>query len=357
MSISQIRGTIEETFEPKRNALNAVRLALALSVIVWHSFPLTGTPSPSHPVTQLLGETGVDGFFAISGFLIVSSWIRRPAWWPYLKARFLRILPAFWACLILTALVIAPIGILLAGNGFPDGYAASAIGYVLHNAGLEMTQYGIAGTPAGVPYPDVWNGSLWTLYWEFLCYLVVLALGLANLFRFKIVVPALFVLCLAGLIVTTTGLSHNVDLTNGSRFGLTFAAGALIYQWRTVIPARWWLVGVAAVIVAVSSLLPDYRVVAALPIAYGVITVGTLVKARAFRLRNDVSYGTYIYAFPVQQVLASAGLSALGVPVFAAIAIPLTLLLATASWFVVEKPAMRLKGARVVTPPPVVLAE
>ncbi|WP_431279888.1 acyltransferase family protein [Leifsonia poae] len=117
-----------------------------MSVIVWHSFPITGAAHPAPAVTQLLGEGGVDGFFAISGFLIVSSWMRRPHWWPYLQARFLRILPAFWVCLVVTAVVVAPIGILLAHQAFPHTYLTDAAMYVVKNAGLRITEFGIAGT-------------------------------------------------------------------------------------------------------------------------------------------------------------------------------------------------------------------
>ncbi len=34
----------------------------------------------------------------------------------------------------------------------------------------------------------------------------------------------------------------------GARFAIMFAAAALLYQWRAVIPARWWLAGFVAVI-------------------------------------------------------------------------------------------------------------
>ncbi|WP_314148473.1 acyltransferase [uncultured Leifsonia sp.] len=332
--------------DPKLNALNAIRLALAVSVIVWHSFPLTGTPAPTASVMQLLSDGGVDGFFAISGFLIVSSWMRNPRWWQYLKARFLRIVPAFWVCLLVTVLFIAPLGIALAGQALPASYGSDAVQYVVHNAALKIQDYGIGDTPTDVPYPGVWNGSLWTLWWEFMCYLAVLALGLVRLLRFRLTIPLIFVGCLVALILTDLHATHNYYVVNGSRFGIMFAAGALIHQLATRLPARWIHVLVASVLVVAASFLPEYRLVAAIPFAYVLIASGALLKVKALRLRNDVSYGTYIYAFPVQQVIASAGLYRLGVGWFAALAIPFVALLAIASWFAVEKPALRLRNAR-----------
>lgn len=340
--------TLEKTFNPKLNGLNAIRLLLAVSVIVWHSFPLTGARHTPPLVTQLLGEGGVDGFFAISGFLIVSSWMRRPHWWQYLQARFLRILPGFWVCLIVTAFVIAPIGVTLSGHAISNAFVQHSAMYVAKNASLRITEFGISGTPTGVPYPGVWNGSLWTLWWEFLCYLGVLVLGLSRLLTFRITIPAIFAGCLAVAMCADAHLLSNFYLVNGSRFGLMFAAGALVYQLRRRLPARWPLVAVAAGLTVAACALPDYRVLAALPLAYMVITAGALVKIRRLRFENDISYGTYIYAFPLQQVLASAGLYALGVPLFAVAAVVLVLPVAALSWYAVEKPAMRLKHAHLL---------
>ncbi|WP_431279887.1 acyltransferase family protein [Leifsonia poae] len=197
-----------------------------------------------------------------------------------------------------------------------------------------------------MPYPGVWNGSLWTLWWEFLCYLAVLALGLTRLLKFRATIPAIFAGCLTGVILADTGALTNFYLVNASRFGLMFAAGALIYQLRHWLPARWSLVAVSAGLTVVASVLPDYRVLAALPLAYLLIATGAMVKVRRLRLENDISYGTYIYAFPLQQVLACAGLYVLGVPLFAVAAIVVTLAVASLSWYLIEKPAMRLKRAR-----------
>lgn len=337
------QNTLADVFDPRANSLNALRLALATGVIVWHSFPLTGGDIGFAPLRQLMSNGWVDGFFALSGYLIVSSWVRRPHWWTFLQARLLRILPAFYTCLVVTALVLAPLSLLLAGTAAPPGFWADAWGYIVNNGALRVTQYGIAGTPLDVPYPGVWNGSLWTLWWEFLCYLGVLALGVTGLLRHRWCVPAVFALCLVGVVASSYGPVDNFYLNSMSRFGIMFAAGALIHQFQDRIPARWSYVAVATAVVLASSVLPDYRIVAALPMAYLLIAVGSFVKNRIFWLRNDISYGIYIYAFPMQQCLAVLGLYALGVPLFAVLSIALTVPLALGSWYLVEKPALRLR--------------
>jgi peptidoglycan/LPS O-acetylase OafA/YrhL len=127
------------------------------------------------------------------------------------------------------------------------------------------------------------------------------------------------------------------------RTAIMFAAGALLYQWRDKIPARWSLVAVSLVIVAAASLLPDYRMVAAIPLAYAIIVSGALIHHKRLRLRTDLSYGVYIYAFPIQQLLVIAGLRWLHPVAFFVVATIATLPLAAASWFLVEKPARSLK--------------
>lgn len=338
-------------FDPRANALNAVRLGLSVGVIVFHSFPLTGTGIGFRPLDQLLGSFFVDAFFAISGYLILSSWIRRPHWWAYLRARILRIMPGFYVSCLITTLVIGPVAIVIGGLGFPTGYGRGAVTYLLHNGLLRVHQYDVAGTPLAVPYPHVWNGSIWTLWWEFLCYLGVLALGLARVLRWRATIVSLFGVTLVAFIATAYGPVHQYYIDNGARFGLMFLAGSMVYTYRDRLPVSWSLVGLAGAIVVASAWLPDYRLVAALPIAYVVIVSGALIKNARLRLPNDISYGTYIYAFPMQQLLASAGLDKAGVPVFAIVSIVVTLPLAAASWFAVERPALKLKGVRRTKPP------
>ncbi len=337
------RSTIESVFDWEANGLNAVRLVLASGVIIWHSFPLTGRDIGFAPLRQLLSQGWVDGFFAASGFLIMASWVRRPDWASFLVARLLRIMPAFWVCLAFTGFMFVPVVLIVAGQELPDRYWVGALLYFFANSLLWILSHGIAGTPAGVPFPGAWNGSLWTLWWEFACYLGILALGVLRLLTRRWVLEAIFLAGLAASLFVGVGVTSSTFFTSAGRFIIMFAAGALVYRHREHIPVRWPWVCLAAVVVVAAAWLPNYRVAAALPVAYLVIASGGGLRSPVFRLRNDISYGVYIYAFPIQQALAVFGLYTLPPLTFAAATIAPTVILASASWWLVERPALRLR--------------
>ncbi|WP_297776815.1 acyltransferase [Mycobacterium sp.] len=333
-------------FDPRKNALNLFRLALAAEVMLFHSWPITGHVPPKS-ILQLFFSVGVDGFFAISGFLIARSWLTDPRLRDYLSARALRILPGFYICLIVTAFVFAPLSVAIQGGSAAKLLGSTApLEYVLKNSAVAYLQHDVGGTPRGVPGGDSWNGSLWSLIWELLCYLAVAGIGVAGLANRRWISPAILVLAaLLALVVpplTFPGVWTIPQLA--VRSAIMFSAGAVMYQWRDVIPARWSLVAVCIAIVVAAGFLPDYRVVGALPLAYAVIVSGALLKSDRLRLRTDLSYGMYIYAFPTQQLLAVCGLAArLYPPLFFLVSVVATLPLAAASWFLIEKPSMSLK--------------
>lgn len=331
----QKRVTLAGAYNPRRNGLNLVRFGLASGVIFWHAFPLSGSDIAWAPLRQLVAEVWVDGFFAISGFLIVASWVRDPHVGRFLAARALRILPAFWVCLIATALVIAPVS-----SGV---WGAENLTYVVKNAALWIFQPGIDGTPRDVPYPGVWNGSLWTLSWEFACYVLVMVLGLAGLLRYRASLYAIFAICTIVTLATSTGLLGSELLITMARFGSMFTAGAIVWMERHRLSARPRWTALSLCLIGGALFLPDYRVLGALPLAYLMIVIGARITSPRLQLRNDVSYGVYIYAFPVQQLLAMTAVGHLGVPAYAAASFALTLPLAVVSWFIVEKPSLRLK--------------
>lgn len=346
---------LAQVFDPRSNALNAWRLFLAAEVIVCHSWGVTGRIPSLRSVNQLLLCVGVDGFFAISGFLITASWLANPRARDYFTARALRILPGFYVCLIVTAFLFAPIGVAIQGGSVTRLLASGApLEFVLENSAVALVKFDIGGTPSGVPVAGVWNGSLWSLVWEVLCYLIVAGIGVVGLANRRWVSPAILALALIGarLLPPLTSpeelTRRHVDVVLAllfltCRVTVMFSAGALLYQWRDKVPARWSLVAASMAIVAASSILPDYRMVAAIPLAYAIIVSGALIHNKWLRLRTDLSYGLYIYAFPIQQLLVIGGLIWLNPLVFAAVSTLATLPVAAASWFWVEKPARSLK--------------
>lgn len=326
-------------FDRHYNALTLWRLVLATGVVFWHSWPLTGHEIRYAPVARLLSDMFADGFFVISGFLITAAWIRRPHLKEYWASRLLRIFPGLWVCLLAIAFIIAPIAAKIQHTSVT---LASELGYFANNALLNVAYIGIDGTPTGVPYPGVWNGSIWTLFFVLLCDVMVSVLGIVGLLKRRWTIPTLFVLaiCWCAYVSYTPPLHSWPQML--ARFSVVFLAGAMFYQYQDKIPARWSLVALCAAIVAASGFTQNYRAIGALPLAYVIIVSGALI--RKARLRNDFSYGVYIYAFPIQQLLATCGLAPLNPFAFFAIATTAVMPVAALSWFVVEKQAAALKN-------------
>ncbi len=333
-------SALSDVFDRKRNGLNAIRFALAAGVVFWHAYPLSDRTLDWAPAHQFMENLWVDGFFAISGFLIVGSWMNNPSPRRYLTARLLRILPGFYVCLLVTAGLIAPLGAILSGGTM---FSMSSLTYIFKNAALWVFQFDIAGTITTAPFPRVWNGSLWTLAWEFLCYIGVLILGLTGLLKRTAALVLAFALLWGALFASTVGMIGGTTFHDASRFGLAFVSGALVWKLAHKLPVSPAIVAAAFVVTAAAMFLPDYRLVAMPFLAYGLIGMGALIKHERAQFRNDLSYGLYIYAFPVQQLLALSGLAALPVAIFGALSLLCTLPLAALSWFLVEKPAQRFK--------------
>jgi peptidoglycan/LPS O-acetylase OafA/YrhL len=292
-----------------------------------------------------ISGVAVDGFFALSGFLIAGSRMRLPMN-GFLVRRCLRILPGFWVCLIVVAFVFAPLAALIAGEGYVVG---SALDYVRSNAALTQHQWTIDHTLVDVPYEGVWNGSLWTLEYEFAAYVAAgLLLGLAWVRRR----PALVLMVLVAVVLIAQPLAHGpLEVTTNQylftlRLGGYFLTGMAAWCVRDRLPVRADVMAVAATSVVLVFFLVDgnwFDTLMTIPLTYILLALGARLRVRIGAV-NDVSYGVYIYAFPVAQVLVVAGAADLGVAGFSALVFILTLPVAWASWLLVERPCLRLAG-------------
>ncbi len=309
------------------NSFDLLRLLAALAVIYDHGAPLSGHPAQRIFSTSA-AELGVGAFFVISGYLVTASWRLAPDLRTFLAKRLLRIEPALVVSLLVTALVLGAFATTLP---LADYLSRPQVWlYMIRNALLYPVTYELPGVFTHNPLPDQVNGALWTLRLEFSCYLGLAALGLAGrLDRGGVAGLALVAAVVFALLhVARPDLAAANDLLRradvAAMFGFLFLAGSFLSLRDRPVPL--WLAFVASPLIATPAWILGLPLV--------VVALGGL---RSVRLPGDISYGLYIYAFPLQQILATSG--RLSFVASVAVTVPF----AIASWWLVEKPALSLK--------------
>jgi peptidoglycan/LPS O-acetylase OafA/YrhL len=352
---------------------------MCLTVIVSHGITLGGFGSEWFLGRTTLALPTLYGFFCLSGFLIAGSATNNRVG-RYLWQRFLRIMPAYWLCLVITAFVIGALAWLsephsASCNIYSCYYAIPHSGpfaYLYHNWFLATNQVNIGSTPLGGPIPYFWNNSVWTLLPEVFCYVVIAGLaGLGLLRRRPVVVGLAGAVWLLEVVIAWRGPGNNlpvsfgfVILTPAFLFGVitltpVFLAGSLLYLYRDRVPDSGWLaLGCVALFVAGAFLpffgqemarfghyLPGATSVMAPVLAYPLIWLGIHLPSPFQRVgaRNDYSYGVYIYGWPVAQLLGIWGVQRWGYVVYTLSGIAGAMAFAILSWHLVEKRALRLK--------------
>lgn len=330
----------------EHNGFTPVRLALALAVVVSHAFSVTTGAVADEPLHRLtgytLGEHAVNGFFAVSGFLVTMSYARRGPR-DYLLARALRVAPGLVAATLLVALVLGG-----AMTTLPLAQYLASPGLWRFVTGTLTTFKSSAALP-GVFDQNAFQfpmGTVWTLKYEVVCYAGVLLAGLLGLLRRQAVVLAL-VVALAVALTVLHGMRPEPPkgIETALRLPLIFAAGAGLYVWRKRVRLSIGFLALASIVAAASLATPAYAPALFLAEAYAVVWLALAPSLSRPELdwKTDLSYGTYLYGWPVQQALHAAypGLSPLAL---LGLSIALTLAIAALSWFAVERPALRLKA-------------
>ena len=331
----------------RQNNFDALRLLAAISVIFSHSFFIAEGTQRSEWLVRLtgnqciLGLCGVFVFFAISGFLVTQSFEETGDPLRFLAKRALRIFPGLFVVSLLSALVLAPLVTTLEPSAFfsrPEPYR-----YVIGNTLLDPIVQELPGVmfvnnPVGLEI----NGSMWTLRVEFIMYLMVLGLGVTRL----LTLPVVLGLIMLGIACLHFDALHTPERLGGWGWLLGFfAAGMALYKLRGTRIFNGWVALVALVGLVISVPLQQFITLFPLFGCYLALWLALnprlpVIPAARF---GDLSYGLYIYGWPVEvAVIWMMGGRAMWWQVFA-IALPVTAGLAFLSWHLIERPALRLK--------------
>lgn len=362
-------GPISNLLIPKdlgKNNFDLLRFLLAASVIYSHCFVLLYIKmkdvEPLRLVTQNqvdFGGIAVSFFFVISGFLIVRSFHHNPAFYNYFVKRILRIFPGFIAAFLASVFIIGLLG---------TGDAAHRWGHwrsYLHSLKLKRIAWQLATleaprgarTFASNPLPDMINESLWTIQYEFLCYVVVPLLGVAGMMKRRWIALLCFLIAYIVLalqtfnIVTFYGYDNiwNWVLPYPSevpRFIAYFFAGTCVYLYRHSLVRNRQVAFLSVALLCVTAQWAPF-VKLALPLAGVYLLFYVAYHPRApfhrFAARGDFSYGLYLYGWPVQQLVVYLFAARLTAHQLFFTAFPITLLLAYGSWHLVEKRFLKMK--------------
>lgn len=296
-----------------KNNFDFLRLLFSLFVVIAHSYILSGSTIKENWVTQVtsgqieLSSLGVNGFFIISGYLIVKSLERSKTVLNYFWKRVLRLYPALFIVLLLT-IILAP---FVYENTIPYLQNKNVHLYLMRNLSLYNLKYDINGVFINNPYPNVINGSLWTLCYEFTCYVLLIPLFFVNDKNLK-----LFLVLLAFILFFVIGNNfielvksislYGLDSVYFFKLGTFFLAGVLLALLR-IEELNYGVFSILGVLLLTVLIiyLGFYKNVEHILLPLIVLLVGLypLKPFNQIHVLGDFSYGIYIYSFPIQQTL------------------------------------------------------
>ena len=327
------------------NNFDLLRFISAALIIISHCFALRlGYQYVAADAPLLyLGYLGLFTLFVISGYLISMSWERTGSNARYFWKRSLRLFPGLIASVIFVLFIIGPMVTSLSITGY-----FSALFSVNGILSVPFFNDGsVVGIFTGNPVTYV-NAVLWTIPVEFLMYVLVALIGTAGLLKKEWVH-----LSMIAIIVLLWVTWYDDPSLSKIRFVLYFLIGAFFYQKRDLIRYDY---RIALVLVAVLVIGIQWRTTA--PFA-ALFTIPYLVLYAAhlhgkewlhdFGRHGDISYGMYIYSYPIIQTIiyyTGNSLSLAGLTIAAFIC---TLPVAYLSWRFVESRALAMKDSRFFT--------
>ncbi|MCD4556759.1 acyltransferase family protein [Schaalia sp. lx-100] len=287
------------------NNLDLIRFVSAIAVIWSHSFSLTQGP---HSLGAFLdqwtdqrlsfGGMAVAVFFLYGGILIAKSCESHPDTRKFFIARCQRIFPQLIFIVLFSTFVWGGVLTTLSitdylTNGETYRYLLNAILIPVHT---------LPGVFTFNPYPEVVNGSLWTLPVEFAAYILCYLIFRLTAFRKKTYIWTIIVVIACAIVYFAF---FHLYMLSVVRAVLEFYIGVCLWVWRDKIILRpsWGILSIFATIVLCYFGWDIAAMLVTFPYACLWLGWGTRRKFSHFAKYGEFSYGIYLWAFPLQQTL------------------------------------------------------
>ena len=333
------------------NNFDLLRLVFATTVALVHAHVLSGAPALA-PLSRVLSSAvAVSGFFAISGFLITASYQQSASLARFAEKRVRRIFPGYIAVVVATAALGMVVADLASAAYLRDGglwcYLAANLSF------LNFLAPSLPGVFASNPTGRAVNGALWSIRIELLCYVGVPLLFVATR-RLRPALVFLAALGVCGALAAWLGARHartGQEIWHLAQVELPvpvacFLCGSAIRFYFATFERRARALVAASLVCVAGRYVPIVApfAEAVFPAALAVIVLYAALELPFlgnFARYGDLSYGIYIWHFPVIQLLVALGLFAASP--FGALALALGCIgvLALASWHAVERPFLR----------------
>lgn len=323
------------------NNYNLLRFVFASLVIVSHAIEIKFGNRDNEILTRIFGtlsfgELAVDSFFILSGFLISKSWIERPDIAFYLKSRILRIYPGFIASSLLCTFIVGPL--------YSDSTYYDNLNFFRYIKSIVLlSEPSTNGLFLGSFHP-VMNGSVWSIFIEFCCYTLLLIFGISKLLSKRypwilLTVCVIAVYALDRLHILNTGWIYLYV-----RCTMFFCAGCCFYLYKDSLT---WnkKYAISAAIAAALFMFNSIIAEIALAFFWGYSIIYFANNGSNFLNFNklpDISYGIYLYAWPVNKVIYQEA-PEINPYLCMVVTLALSICIATISWYAIERPFLSLK--------------